>query len=100
MINEVTLDVDGFSSRKSKIEYPYVEVVDINETLPLVVKALESGDIPLVGNYKGVTRMISKIDATAFNLDKILRTQGLILYHKSEDEQIEIRSIVDYLEVV
>lgn len=100
MVQEITLDVDKFSSRESSLSYPYFELGDLNDVTPLVVGVLDNGDIPLVGQYKGVTKILRRVSSSAFNVSKLLRIQLSVTYHKSETESYPLRNILDYLEVV
>ncbi len=100
MIEGKALDVAAFSERKGQGSYPCVELPEINVTLPLVLGYLEPGDIQIVAEYKGKRRMVGTMSSSAYNIIKLLKTQGKVVYCKSESEVTVIESIVDYLEVV
>ncbi len=100
VIEGKALDVAAFSERKGQGSYPCVELPEINVTLPLVLGYLEPGDIQIVAEYKGKRRMVGTMSSSAYNIIKLLKTQGKVVYCKSESEVTVIESIVDYLEVV
>lgn len=100
MIEGRTLDVESFSERKTQSAYPYVELLDINMTLPLVLSFLEKGEVQIIAEYKGKRRVVGVMSKSAYNMNKLIKTQGRVVYHKSESEAAEISSVVDYLEVV
>lgn len=94
-----SLNVDEFSQRRTQIKYPNLLIKNINPITPLVVPVLEKGDMPVIGVHEGVRKIIGYISISAFNVDKLLRTHGALVYSNSESEVIEINKIEDYLEV-
>lgn len=93
------LNVEEFSRKHTNIKYPNFILNNINETTPLVVSLLEEGEIPLIGIHNGVKKVVKYISNSAYNVDKILRTHGVITYVLSESDSKVIKRIQDYLEV-
>jgi len=100
MVQEITLDVEKFSSKESTLTYPYFELLNLNDVVPLTVSALDKGDIPLIGHHKDMTKILCRISSSAFNVSKLLRVQLTLIYHKSESESFTLKNVLDYLEVV
>ena len=95
-----SLNVDEFSQRRTQIKYPNITLLDVNPTTPLVRTLVEVGDIPIHGKYNGKTVVVGRMSNSAYNIDKLLRTHGTLIYSTSEETSYEINSIKDYLEVV
>lgn len=100
MISGKKLDVEAFASQRVSAVYPCFEIVSFNDTLPLVISSLEKGDIPLVAVHEGKKKIACRISSTAFNISKLLRTQGELICFKSATEFRHVNRIQDYLEVI
>ena len=94
------LDVDEFVHKKVQLQYPYFELVELNDLTSLVVQLLKEGDVPLLGTYNGNTMVVKRIDRTAHNVDKLLRTHGSLIYCEEEGKAKTIHTTVEYLEAV
>lgn len=99
MVTPDTLDVDSFSQRKTHIDR-CIEIGELNATTPLVVPNLEVGELPLVGSFKGQRRVLVRISESAYNIDKLLRTHGVLKYIDENGNMHVVNSVVDYLEVL
>lgn len=99
MIEGRTLDVNDLVSAKTSLKIPHFILSEINETLPLVVSVLEPGEVQLVATYNGQQRVVGSISKSAYNVDKILRTQQNLIY-VDDNGKHDIRSVRDYLEVL
>lgn len=100
MIEGKVLDIAAFTERKCQSKYPYIELQEINNTLPLVLSILEAGDLQVIAIYKEKRRVVGNISASAYNIVKLLGTQGRVLYHKGAEQVYDIRDVIDYLEVI
>lgn len=94
------IDISELTNRKTSAEYPSILITAPNETLPVVVRTLEKGDMQLIVELNGVRKVVSRISPSAYNVDKLLRTTGHISYRKSPSEIIEVRDIPTYLSCV
>jgi len=83
-----------------KEQFPNVVLRSVNDTTPLVVKLLEKGELPLVGILGDIRKVVAYISPSAYNIEKLLRTHDDIVYNRDENTRVQIRSVVDYLEVV
>lgn len=92
------LDVESLRSRSTTIPYPHIKIEDLNKWVPVVVSSLEKGDVPLLGTFKGVTKIVSYVSKSAVNFSKLLRVTSLSIA-LSETESTEITSVLDYMEV-
>ena len=100
MIEEKPLNIQSFTSKQVQYKYPYIRLKELNDTTPLVVSMLEEGDIPLLAEYKGITKVISHISSSAYNIDKLIRTHSGVVYCKAASDEREIYSAREYLEVI
>ena len=94
------IDPKEFSSSKTKRVYPYLRLLDPVETLPLVIKHLELGEMPLTIIYEGSERVVARISKSPYNISKILRCCGAMKYFKSEEESADVTSVLEYMEVL
>lgn len=93
-----SLDVDALRSRTVSMPYPHFKIADLNKCVPIVVSALEEGDIPLLGTLNGNTKIVKRISNSAININKLLRVTALDFCRK-EGDCVRISSILDYMEV-
>lgn len=99
MVTPDTLDVESFSQRRTHVD-KCIELGELNETTPLVVPNLEVGELPLVGTYKDQRRVLTRISESAYNIDKLLRTHGVLKYIDGNGSMHVINNVIDYLEVL
>lgn len=92
------LDVDSLRSRATSIPYPHINIVDLNKCVPVVVSALEEGDIPLLGTFKGTTKIVKSISNSALNIYKLIRVTEIEVVFNEEDV-CPVSSVLDYMEV-
>lgn len=92
--------IEELVNKKTSAEYPSLLVSTPNETLPVVVRSLEKGDMQLIVELNGVRKVVCRISPSAYNIDKLLRTVGHVSYRKSKEETIDIGDISTYLSCV
>ena len=92
------LNIYEFSKRTTDTTYPYMVIVSPNATVPLIIRDIESGDIPLVVTINGNRKVVTRMSGSAYNVDKLIRTCGALELHKSEQEVKLINSVVEYME--
>lgn len=100
MVKVKEIDIDSFSKPKVQTKFPYIELEEFNDTLPTIVTLLEPGEVQVQATYKGVTKCICSMSKSAYNIDKLLRTKQKVKMYLSESQSVEIKSVVDYLEVI
>lgn len=90
-----------FSDKVVKASYPNIVLGEVNDTTPLVMTLLQSGDVPLIGKYKGVCKVIGKVALSARNIQRLLRTHNsLVLNMKENGKGACITTVEEYMEVV
>lgn len=94
------IDVEKLTQRTTGKAFPCIEVVTPSLVLPVVVQSLEEGETQLIVEINGVRKCVKRISLSAFNIDKLMRCCGDILYVKSESDTVKINSISQYLECV
>ena len=92
-----TIDIENLVENKIKLNYPCILIDNPNRTLPLMVRNLEEGDMQLIVEFNGKTKVVKKMSRSALNVDKLIRTNGTLKYVISKDIIIPINSITDYL---
>lgn len=96
----MAINIEELTSRKTDEEFPNILVTSPNDTLPVVVRSLEKGDMQLVVEWNGVRKVVARISASALNVEKLLRTVHGVEFVTSKDSSISISNITDYLEAV
>lgn len=76
------------------MQYPALEVLDIDQALPIILPSIESGTLPLIGTLNGVTRQLATIDGSALNISKLLAISRLV-YHDKPGHTESITTIED-----
>lgn len=93
------IDIYDFAKQTTGTTYPYVVVVEPNNTTPLIVGLLKEGDVPLVVEVNGKSKVVARMSNSAYNISRLLRTAGMLKYVTSENDSALITDIEDYLEV-
>lgn len=99
MIEGRALDVDDLVSKKVQLRIPYFILPEVNDTLPLVLSILEKGDIQILATFNGEQRIVGRISDSAYNVDKLIRTQKEVIY-KTESDEYVLTNVCEYLEVL
>lgn len=94
-----SIDVDRLRDRPISTPFPHLVINDLNTCIPIVVSALESGNLPLVGTLNGKTKIVKRISESAYNALKLLQVTKLT-WVASEADRVPINNIEDYLGVV
>lgn len=88
-----------FNDKVRDAEYPNILLPEVNQATPLIVKLLDPGTLPLVGELNGIKKVIARVSDSAYNIDKLLRTHSEVRFNKNKEESYDLSSITDYLEV-
>lgn len=96
----ITYVDEYFLRAKAQMPYPciVIESKDV-EALPLVMEALDEGDVAVIFEYQDKFNIVKKrISNSALNLIKLLTVYKFTVV-LSREEQYKIRNKVDLLEV-
>lgn len=93
----MAMKIEELVERKVGINFPAIQIITPNDTVPLIVTTLEKGDMQVILEYNGKRKVICSISQSALSVNQLLRTVGSLKYLKSENETIIISSIEDYL---
>lgn len=93
----MSINIQELTERKTSESFPNVLVLTPNETLPVIVRTLEKGDMQLIVEFNGKRKVVAKISPSAYNIDRLIRTLGIISYRSSAEDTIEISDIETYL---
>lgn len=96
----MSIDIQELTERKTSERFPNVLIKTPNETLPVVVRTLEKGDMQLIVEFNGRRKVVAEISPSAYNIDKLIRTVGNISYRKDANQACDIGDIVTYLSCV
>ena len=93
----MSINIQELTERKTSESFPNVLILTPNETLPVIVRTLEKGDMQLIVEFNGKRKVVAKISPSAYNVDRLIRTLGTISYRRSVDDVVEISDIETYL---
>ena len=96
----IKLDINEFSNNVVQSTFPSFELREVNQTLAVVIDSLECGETALLATYGGQCKVVKRISLSAYNVKKLLATQGSLIYHISDKESVVINNVLDFLEVV
>lgn len=95
-----TIDIESLKSNRTTITYPNIFVSKPDDNLPVIIDALEPGDMEVIIEYNNRQRVIKRISRSALNVDRLIRAEGVIQYYTDADTCIDLYSILDYLEAL
>lgn len=93
----MSINIQELTERKTSESFPNVLILTPNETLPVIVRTLEKGDMQLIVEFNGKRKVVAKISQSAYNIDRLIRTLGTISYRRSAEDTVEISNIETYL---
>ena len=93
----MSINIQELTERKTSESFPNVLILTPNETLPVIVRTLEKGDMQLIVEFNGKRKVVAKISPSAYNVDRLIRTLGTISYRRSVEDVVEIGDIETYL---
>lgn len=96
----MSINIQELTEKKASERFPNILVLTPNETLPVVVRTLEKGDMQLIVEFNGKRKVVASISESAYNINKLIRTVGHISYRKSSEEVIDVGDITTYLSCV
>lgn len=96
----MSINVEELVERRTSESFPNFLVSTPNDTMPVVVRTLEKGDMQLIVELNGKRKVVAKISPSAFNVDKLLRTIGTFKYVIAPDMHIEVDNITTYLSCI
>lgn len=88
-----------FTNEKQKVSYPFIFLPRYGEELPVVVRCLRSGALPIVLDNKGILVQVGTCDLSALELMKLL---GIYSFEVvlSVKERYPVANTKDMLEVI
>lgn len=89
----------NITNKKISMPYPHIKVTDVSDVLALVIPSLDKGDLPIICEFEGVTRQVGSIRKSAVVIKHLMDISGVV-YCKSEDLQVPIKSMESLLEVL
>ena len=93
----MSINIQELTERKTSESFPNVLILTPNETLPVIVRTLEKGDMQLIVEFNGKRKVVAKISPSAHNVDRLIRTLGTISYRRSVEDVVEVSDIETYL---
>lgn len=96
----MSINIEELTSRKTEETFPNILVLHPNDTLPVVIRSLEEGDMQLIVEFKGKRKCVARISRSALNVDKLLRTLGSIEYVLGQGVSTTIKCMEEYLSCV
>ena len=96
----MSINLEELTSRKTSETYPNIVITQPNDTVPVVVKTLEEGDMQLIIEWNGRRKVVARISPSAYNINKLLRTTNSIFYNLGSGSMVELTDIETYLSCV
>lgn len=94
------MNVEELTASKTQRRFPNVKISNPNVTVPVIVQALEPGDVQLIVELNGKQKVVKTISPSAINMNNILRTVGSFTYAISTGIEVVVNNIEDYLKLV
>ena len=95
-----SINLEELTARKTSEKYPNLMVCTPNDTVPVVVRNLEKGDMQLIAEWNGKRKVIAYISPSAYNVSMLLRTTGKLKYNMGENVGIEVADVETYLSCI
>lgn len=96
----MSIDIEKLTERTTSETFPNIIISNPNDSVPVIIKSLEEGDMQLIVEFQGKRKVVAKISESALNIDKLLRVVGSIIYCMSISERIEITDVATYLNCI
>lgn len=94
------IDIEKLTERRTSEEFPNIVITNPNDTVPVVIRTMEKGDMQLIVEFNGKRKVVARINPSAINVDRMLRTVNGLQYNVSPNISIPINNIVDYLSCI
>ena len=94
------INIQKLTENRTIEQYPNVLITKPVEVLPMLISALEKGDMQLVVEWKGQKKVVAKISSSAYNFHKLLRILDSVEYVMAKDIKVHISSVTDYLDCI
>ena len=96
----MSIDIEKLTERTASETFPNVVITMPNDNVPVVIKSLEEGDMQLIVEFQGKRKVVARISESALNIDKLIRTVGLVNYCSSNESSVEVADITTYLNCI
>lgn len=96
----MSIDIEKLTERTASETFPNVVITMPNDNVPVVIKSLEEGDMQLIVEFQGKRKVVARISESALNIDKLIRTVGLVNYCSSNESSVEVANITTYLNCI
>lgn len=96
----MSIDIEKLTERTASETFPNVVITMPNDNVPVVIKSLEEGDMQLIVEFQGKRKVVARISESALNIDKLIRTVGLVNYCSSSESSVEVADITTYLNCI
>lgn len=96
----MSINIEQVTERRTDEQFPNVVIPTPNDTLVVVIPTLEKGDMQLITEFKGKRKVLARISQSAYNIDRLLRTVGILKYRLSAEKEVELSDISSYLSCI
>ena len=96
----MSIDIEKLTERTASETFPNIVITTPNDNIPVVIKSLEEGDMQLIVEFQGKRKVVARISESALNIDKLIRTVGLVNYCSSNESSVEVADITTYLNCI
>lgn len=96
----MVINPQEMTTTKTVERFPNIVISKPNDTLPVVIKSLEKGDMQLIVEYNNKKKVVASMSGSAINILYLLRTLGSIHYCMAKGVSTEITDIEEYLNCI
>lgn len=96
----MSINLEELTARKTSETYPNLLICNPNNTVPVVVRNLQEGDMQLIAEWNGKRKVVARISPSAYNVNMLLRTTGSLKYNLGNNVGIDINDIETYLSCI
>lgn len=96
----MSIDIEKLTERTTSEIFPNIIIPNPNDSVPVIVKSLEKGDMQLIVEYQGKRKVVARISESALNVDKLIRVVGNVTYCKDSNSKFNITDVAMYLNCI
>lgn len=89
----------NIASDTISMPYPHLRLLEPSDAVALVLPSMESGDLPVICEYEGITRKLGNVRYSALSLATLVKISKLELW-KNEATKVVINCVDDVLEAM
>lgn len=94
------INIDELTRSDTEVVYPNIEIMHVNQTLPVVLGYLIAGDTPLLVHNNDKVYIVGNILNSPVNIQYLLETSSGVYYNVNKDNHTPINDVLEYLDLL